>query len=254
MSIRTTAALALGVAVLATSAQAITLSPARYSAAVKGGFSFNDFAPVGTTHDDTFGTASAWAGDSPVLKVGVDGASGPLGGGQIAEASISYKFAVLSAFPGSVHILINGAAQAFGSGNYFSEGGVDLFGSTGATVAWAHKCHASPGCNSINQVGTSGGPRAVTVNANEAYQIRLYASGGTFDANSSFNAWADPTITFDPDYAAPQGATFAFSPGIPVARVDAGGVPEPATWAMMLMGFGGLGAMLRRRRSLPLAA
>jgi hypothetical protein len=27
-------------------------------------------------------------------------------------------------------------------------------------------------------------------------------------------------------------------------------VPEPATWAMMLMGFGGLGAMIRRRRSL----
>ena len=27
-----------------------------------------------------------------------------------------------------------------------------------------------------------------------------------------------------------------------------GGVPEPATWAMMIAGFGGLGAMLRRRR------
>lgn len=27
-----------------------------------------------------------------------------------------------------------------------------------------------------------------------------------------------------------------------------GGVPEPATWAMMLVGFGGLGAMLRRHR------
>jgi len=26
-------------------------------------------------------------------------------------------------------------------------------------------------------------------------------------------------------------------------------VPEPATWAMMLVGFGGLGAMLRRRRT-----
>jgi hypothetical protein len=28
-----------------------------------------------------------------------------------------------------------------------------------------------------------------------------------------------------------------------------GGVPEPATWAMMIMGFGGVGAMLRKRRS-----
>ena len=34
----------------------------------------------------------------------------------------------------------------------------------------------------------------------------------------------------------------------------AGGIPEPATWAMMLMGFGGLGAMLRRRRAVHAAA
>ncbi len=33
-----------------------------------------------------------------------------------------------------------------------------------------------------------------------------------------------------------------------------GGVPEPATWAMMLMGFGGLGAVMRRRRSRLVAA
>ena len=33
-------------------------------------------------------------------------------------------------------------------------------------------------------------------------------------------------------------------------RIDSvsGGVPEPATWAMMLTGFGGMGALLRRRR------
>ncbi|HEX7945747.1 MAG TPA: PEPxxWA-CTERM sorting domain-containing protein [Phenylobacterium sp.] len=28
-----------------------------------------------------------------------------------------------------------------------------------------------------------------------------------------------------------------------------GGVPEPATWAMMIMGFGGVGTLLRRRRT-----
>ncbi len=26
-----------------------------------------------------------------------------------------------------------------------------------------------------------------------------------------------------------------------------GGVPEPGAWALMLLGFGGMGAMLRRR-------
>lgn len=30
---------------------------------------------------------------------------------------------------------------------------------------------------------------------------------------------------------------------------EAGAVPEPATWALMIAGFGGAGAMLRRRRS-----
>ncbi|HZZ32934.1 MAG TPA: PEPxxWA-CTERM sorting domain-containing protein [Phenylobacterium sp.] len=30
--------------------------------------------------------------------------------------------------------------------------------------------------------------------------------------------------------------------------VNCGGVPEPASWALMLLGFGGIGAVLRRRR------
>ena len=33
------------------------------------------------------------------------------------------------------------------------------------------------------------------------------------------------------------------------ADVAGGAVPEPATWAMMLVGFGGLGAVIRRRRA-----
>jgi hypothetical protein len=32
-----------------------------------------------------------------------------------------------------------------------------------------------------------------------------------------------------------------------------GGVPEPATWSLMLIGFGGLGAALRSRRTLEIA-
>jgi hypothetical protein len=37
---------------------------------------------------------------------------------------------------------------------------------------------------------------------------------------------------------------------LPTAAADAvSAVPEPAGWAMMLVGFGGLGALLRRRRA-----
>jgi hypothetical protein len=41
------------------------------------------------------------------------------------------------------------------------------------------------------------------------------------------------------------GGSLSFAPG---------GVPEPASWALMIMGFGGLGAVLRTKRRSPSAA
>lgn len=38
-------------------------------------------------------------------------------------------------------------------------------------------------------------------------------------------------------------------PGDIIGGAGGGGVPEPATWAMMIFGFAGIGAALRRRRS-----
>ena len=42
---------------------------------------------------------------------------------------------------------------------------------------------------------------------------------------------------------------------VPTAGPGPGGpgVPEPATWAMLIMGFGGVGAVMRRRRAAPQA-
>jgi hypothetical protein len=49
------------------------------------------------------------------------------------------------------------------------------------------------------------------------------------------------------------GAWFAYS-GTAQFNAVFGAVPEPASWAMMLVGFAGMGAMLRRQRKAPLAA
>lgn len=47
----------------------------------------------------------------------------------------------------------------------------------------------------------------------------------------------------------PTNVTFTSGSGMFLTgKADTAGVPEPRTWALMLLGFGGLGAMLRRRR------
>jgi hypothetical protein len=57
-----------------------------------------------------------------------------------------------------------------------------------------------------------------------------------------FNGLVSSISWTNPDYEFWYGFT-----------VGAGGAPEPATWAMMLVGFGGLGATLRRRRAVAAA-
>jgi hypothetical protein len=54
---------------------------------------------------------------------------------------------------------------------------------------------------------------------------------------------------------------FTFNPGVDgtkqfrlTAGQGTGAVPEPATWAMMLMGFFGLGALVRRQKGVAVAA
>ena len=46
-----------------------------------------------------------------------------------------------------------------------------------------------------------------------------------------------------------NGWTFENSGGAITVPSVRGAVPEPATWAMMLLGFGGIGAAMRRRRA-----
>ena len=65
---------------------------------------------------------------------------------------------------------------------------------------------------------------------------RFLGASGTFFATGLFDSRnPPPTLNFRFD-----------------GFVDAPAVPEPATWAMMLLGFGGIGFVMRRKRALPL--
>ena len=64
----------------------------------------------------------------------------------------------------------------------------------------------------------------------------------------------DPTITYTGDTIFLDYAGQLRTPGSSVFDVTTSSAPEPATWALMLAGFGGLGAMMRSRRNVAVAA
>jgi hypothetical protein len=105
------------------------------------------------------------------------------------------------------------------------------------------------------------------------HEVTLTSVGLTnFQPNSRFTLWrveADNSLTdlfeFDgvfgtaspftpPNFGSYKGQTFALTNkgsnhnGYQVGNLSVAGVPEPGTWALMILGFGGAGAMLRRQR------
>ena len=60
--------------------------------------------------------------------------------------------------------------------------------------------------------------------------------------------------TFEIQYDNTQCCGAVATLGLPTGVTEITAVPEPMTWALMLVGFGVLGAVARRRRSASLAA
>jgi hypothetical protein len=87
-----------------------------------------------------------------------------------------------------------------------------------------------------NTVQTLGGLSGITVLSGVQYVIDI-APGGSTSRGVFNNAH---------DFVNPAAFDVLGTPITPAAAV-----PEPALWAMILLGFGGLGAMLRARRNRP---
>jgi len=73
--------------------------------------------------------------------------------------------------------------------------------------------------------------------------VTSFGEGNRFRSNAL--GWWFALDIYDPDIADANKRTFLV--GAKDASIQ-GGVPEPASWALMLVGFGGMGALLRRSR------
>ena len=96
----------------------------------------------------------------------------------------------------------------------------------------------------VDQFNTAFTTDFTGITNNQFFDMNVVAGSGEHITSMSFHV-DGATTTTSPILAAGQ---------FRVGGISGGVVPEPATWALMLTGFGGLGAMLRRRRSLLAAA
>jgi len=175
--------------------------------------------------------------------------------------------------PGSFTTLLNGDTSITGwtvgglgvdyIGSYWqaSDGvrSIDLNGNDQGSI-WQQLTGLTIGQNYTVLFDMAGNPDgggstkiAVVSDAGSQTDVFSFDQAGNTHANmgwvtQQFNFTATNTsaqLTFSSAQNNPFGAA--------IDNVRVAGVPEPATWALMLLGFGGLGAMLRRRRSLAFA-
>lgn len=113
--------------------------------------------------------------------------------------------------------------------------GSDSFGSVVASAAGDYTFHLSSDDGAVvfldsNLLIDRGGPHGPSTTDGT---VHLTAGSHSFE------------VQFFECCGGPSGVDFSLPTGVVIGP----GVPEPATWAMLIAGFGGLGAMMRRRRA-----
>jgi hypothetical protein len=138
----------------------------------------------------------------------------------------------------------------------------DDFGNTKTVVydqAWAAAGGHSANIGGDIVTGLSGGfseagiytlmtDTPYTVSMSDLISVGVLAPGGSVTVSGS----VDPTFRIAAGVPDPAAYSFVFSPGI--GNGAAGGVPEPSTWAVLLLGMVGLGSVLRRQKRIASAA
>jgi len=230
----------------------------------------------------TPGTSTVTGGlkiiDSPTPSIFATGQvdlSG-LASGQVSAQDITHYSFQIGGAPGSAQVLINATGNVgFSAGSQWAAGSTFVsfrvqqqFNGPVIIDDELHLVSSSAGTfvDEINDPthATTNATQSFTVAqsftflTNTIYDVTLDASlGGTVN-NSTGSLSQTLFANIDPMFTVSGPFTFDVSPGfggfaVVGAPGPGPGVPEPAAWTMMLLGFGGAGAVLRSRRR-PLAA
>jgi hypothetical protein len=219
---------------------------------------FNDFgigAPFYSEAD-----AQAYFQPNPALLVSIDG-MGLSGGAPKAEGEFIYNLELVA--PASIFSpIVVPVYETFTilgenlpddpQGPYYAEEGSVLVYSAYGDLTQFNICGLMDGCSGTEAAQKIVFDNQIFLQPGLLYGVTLDASIElTGSSGSPFvgGVYVDPVFTIDPAFLAQNpGYSLEFSEGIGDSPDSA---PEPATWAMMLAGFGGLGATMRRKRPTP---
>ncbi|MGZ3377815.1 MAG: PEP-CTERM sorting domain-containing protein [Phenylobacterium sp.] len=239
-------------------------------------FNDSDFGPLGVGVGASTGTATTSLGNpgvAPFASAGVtvvnNGASSP-----IAVALVNYQFEVTgqNGATAGVDVVASGSVSATSGYDdgfadalfqvyYRVDGRIHFLVNDEANVSCLQTNLSAPGYCTFDMPNfTVDGEIQAPTNTAIFVNVKATASGSEFRGSPYANfgdgpvfqeiflAAVDPTFTLDPGDQ--PGLSLQFSDGvIQPTPGGASGAPEPSAWALLVGGFGLLGATLRARRS-----
>src|SRR5258708_2842345 len=235
-----------------TQARADVIPPAVWGAGsvVAMGAPYTDF-----TNTTTFGTrlqssadgfAQVQSAATPVPTITASASSDSANVGALAEGHLFYYVEVVGGvgFPQvSIDVTTHGSLFSMAKNVLFGSFSQDRLNINHISVV---DTSSDQGLN--NGAFTSTSTISVYAN-NAAFEVEMIVKALTQDTSVSATAFLDPLFSIDPSTPNAGQYSFLFSAGIGNGPI--GGVPEPSTWAMMLLGFAGIGFMAYRRKSKP---
>jgi hypothetical protein len=198
-------------------------------------------------------SATTQLGASPSVSATVNEVVFQATGGGAVQASLAYYVEYLNtagSYAVNLHAVDSLSAPdgaAISASLRFGQAGLSTTFFNNFTTTDFQEAHCINGCPSpgfaIPTAGAFTPDNQVQMVANTLYLIQLDLLFRPTTSGVQISGLIDPTFS-----TSASGGQFIFSPGVFDATAS---VPEPSTWAMMLLGFAGVGFMAYRRKSKP---